>query len=75
MLKDIDVNFMENYKALEQMKDYENITKIEGALNNFILDSVHKKPVQSKFGAAISLKHNQLKSLNEAAAERSVMDI
>jgi len=27
ILKDVDINYMENYKALEQLKDFENLNQ------------------------------------------------
>ena len=34
VLKGIDVNYMENYKALENMKEFENINKMQGSSFN-----------------------------------------
>lgn len=66
LLKNVEVAHIENYKALEQIKDYENISKIDGAFNSLNLNPKKKPGLGwNALGQAVLAKHQQLTSLGD----------
>lgn len=72
ILKNIDVAYTENFKALEQLKDYEDIAKIDGSLG--VLGLGPKKPGMSwgGLGQAVLTKHQQLTSLADTQQQAAL---
>lgn len=54
LLKGIDVNYMENYKALENMKEFENINKMQGS--SFSLNPKKGNSMLPALGSALTQK-------------------
>jgi chromosome segregation ATPase len=62
----------ENYKALENLKEYENISKLDANFNTMTLGMSKKGGMMmGALGSTLMNKHNQLKSMNQQSIESS----